>query len=90
MFTFKNKKTPIIADGTQIDHAGLRFTVIQTQYHYNVYMADLQGEWAERVQHVAMIPQAGRWGFYDWRAGVQEVEETIIRAADEHNARARA
>lgn len=87
MFTFKNKKTPIIADGTQVDHAGLRFTVIQTQYHYNVYMADPRG--MGRVHEVAVIPQAGRWGFYDWRAGVQEVEETIIRAADEHNAKAR-
>lgn len=84
MFTFKNKNTPIIADGTQVDHAGLRFTVIQTQYHYNVYMADPRG--MGRVHEVAVIPQAGRWGFYDWRAGVQEVEEAIIRAAESRNA----
>jgi len=90
MFTFKNKNTPIIADGTQVDHAGLRFTIIQTQYHYNVYMADPQGEWGEGVQQVAVIPQAGRWGRYDWAAGAQEVEDAIRRAADNHNAQAAA
>lgn len=84
MFTFKNQNTPIIADGTQVELAGFRFTIIHTQYHYNVYMADPQGEWCERVQHVAMIPQAGRWGFYDWAAGVQEVEDAIRCAANNH------
>lgn len=86
MFTFKNKNTPIIADGTQVERAGLRFTIIHTHYHYNVYMADPQGEWAESVEMVAMIPKAGRWGRYDWAAGAQEVEEAIIRAAESRNA----
>jgi len=90
MFTFKNPNTPIIADGTQIQHDGLTFTIIQTQYHYNVYMADPKGEWAEKVEEVAMIPKAGRWGYYDWAAGVQEVEKAIIRAADNHKAKAAA
>jgi len=84
MFTFKNPNTPIIADGTQVERAGFRFTIIHTQYHYNVYMADPQGEWAESVQMVAMIPKAGRWGFYDWAAGVQEVEDAIRGAVNNH------
>ena len=85
MFTFKNKNTPIIADGTRGRASGLRFTIIHTHYHYNVYMA-AHPKASGPVEMVAMIPKAGRWGRYDWAAGVQEVEEAIIRAAERHNA----
>ena len=88
MFTFKNPNTPIIADGTQVEHDGLTFTVTCSQYHYNIYLSDPQDIWAGGV--VGMVPQAGRWGSFDWASGVKEVEETIREAATHHNALARA
>lgn len=83
MFTFKNPNTPIIADGTQVQHDGLTFTIICSQYHYNIYLCDPLDEWAGGI--VGKVPKAGYGGNYDWSAGVKEVEETIHKEANSHN-----
>ena len=70
MFKFKNPNTPLIADNTIIEHNGKTFEITNYvfNYYYHIQCSDGKN---------AMVPMNGSGNAYDWKVGVEKVENTI-------------